>query len=186
MDNIKIEIWKDIIGYEGYYQISNLGNVKSLNRIVKNKNGYRNTGERLLKIYLPKDSQHYPFVILCKNGKTENKLIHRLVATAFVTNDDPIHKTQVNHIDENKMNNSSDNLEWCTPKYNAEYGTRIERTKKSTTNNQSWKRVLCEETGKTYRSIRSASMDTGDCEHTIARMCNGLNTKNLKYHWRYV
>lgn len=56
MDNIKIEIWKDIIGYEGYYQISNLGNVKSLNRIVKNKNGYRNTGERLLKIYLPKDS----------------------------------------------------------------------------------------------------------------------------------
>ena len=54
MDNIKIEIWKDIIGYEGYYQISNLGNVKSLNRIVKNKNGYRNTGERLLKIYLPK------------------------------------------------------------------------------------------------------------------------------------
>lgn len=109
MDNIKIEIWKDIIGYEGYYQISNLGNVKSLNRIVKNKNGYRNTGERLLKIYLPKDSQHYPFVILCKNGKTENKLIHRLVATAFVTNDDPIHKTQVNHIDENKMNNSSDN-----------------------------------------------------------------------------
>lgn len=50
MDNIKIEIWKDIIGYEGYYQISNLGNVKSLNRIVKNKNGYRNTGERLLKI----------------------------------------------------------------------------------------------------------------------------------------
>lgn len=103
MDNIKIEIWKDIIGYEGYYQISNLGNVKSLNRIVKNKNGYRNTGERLLKIYLPKDSQHYPFVILCKNGKTENKLIHRLVATAFVTNDDPIHKTQVNHIDENKM-----------------------------------------------------------------------------------
>ena len=46
--------------------------------------------------------------------KTENKLIHRLVATAFVTNDDPIHKTQVNHIDENKMNNSSDNLEWCT------------------------------------------------------------------------
>ena len=129
MDNIKIEIWKDIIGYEGYYQISNLGNVKSLNRIVKNKNGYRNTGERLLKIYLPKDSQHYPFVILCKNGKTENKLIHRLVATAFVTNDDPIHKTQVNHIDENKMNNSSDNLEWCTPKYNAEYGTRIERTK---------------------------------------------------------
>lgn len=118
--------------------------------------------------------------------KTENKLIHRLVAIAFVTNDDPIHKTQVNHIDENKMNNSSDNLEWCTPKYNAEYGTRIERTKKSTTNNQSWKRVLCEETGKTYRSIRSASMDTGDCEHTIARMCNGLNTKNLKYHWRYV
>ena len=70
--------------------------------------------------------------------------------------------------------------------YNAEYGTRIERTKKSTTNNQSWKRVLCEETGKTYRSIRSASMDTDDCEHTIARMCNGLNTKNLKYHWRYV
>lgn len=186
MDNIKIEIWKDIIGYEGYYQISNLGNVKSLNRIVKNKNGYRNTGERLLKIYSPKDSQHYPFVILCKNGKTENKLIHRLVATAFVTNGDPIHKTQVNHIDENKMNNSSDNLEWCTPKYNAEYGTRIERTKKSTTNNQSWKRVLCEETGKTYRSIRSASMDTGDCEHTIARMCNGLKTKNLKYHWRYV
>ena len=110
------EIWKDIEGYEGEYQISNYGNVKSLN--------YLRTGkERILKP--GKNRGGYYYVQLYKN-KAKNHYIHRLVAQAFIKN--PRNLPQVNHKDENKSNNRVDNLEWCMPIYNANYGTRNKRT----------------------------------------------------------
>ena len=107
-----LEIFKDIKGYEGLYQVSNLGNVKSLN--------YNHTGkERILKPGLVKE---YLKVSLCKNNKIRMFSVHRLVAEIFLPNPDNL--PCVNHKDENKQNNCVDNLEWCTYKYNANYGNR--------------------------------------------------------------
>lgn len=73
------ELWKEIKNYETFYQISNYGRVKSLNRLVKNKNGYKNTGERILKPTQPKDNVHYSSVVLCKDGKTKSFLIKNIL-----------------------------------------------------------------------------------------------------------
>ena len=114
------EIWKDISGYEGLYQISNLGNVKSLN--------YSRTGkERILKPGTDKDG--YLLVTLYKNRNKRPFKIHRLVAKAFIPN--PDNKSDVNHKDENKTNNCVDNLEWMTRMENNNFGTRNERISKS-------------------------------------------------------
>ena len=108
------EIWKDIKGYEGLYQVSNLGRVK------------RVTTNRILK-----SSKHvsgYLMVNLCKNSVTSHQRIHRLVAQAFIPN--PENKPDVNHIDEDKTNNMVSNLEWSTKKENCNHGTRTERISK--------------------------------------------------------
>ncbi len=110
------EIWKDIEGYEGKYQASNLGNVRSLN--------YRKTSE--LKLLKQKtDGNGYKRVNLYKDGKRKNCRVHRLVAIAFLPN--PNNLPVVNHKDEDKTNNNVNNLEWCTQEYNLNYGTRNER-----------------------------------------------------------
>lgn len=111
------EIWKDIKGYEGLYQVSNMGNVKSLN--------YNRTGEE--RIRKPNvGSNGYLQVELCKNGKYRMLLIHRLVLMTFNPIDN-MDKFDVNHRDENKKNNNLDNLEWCNRSYNINYGTRTQR-----------------------------------------------------------
>ena len=99
---MKIEVWKDVFGYEGLYQVSNLGRVKSL------KYGK----ERILKPL--KDGGGYIFVHLCKNGERKMYKIHRLVAFTFLTN--PQNLSDVNHKDEDKTNNSVQNLEFCDKK----------------------------------------------------------------------
>ena len=114
------EIWKDIEGYEGLYQISNLGRVKSLNY---NKRGF----ERILKNKT--GSRGYFNVNLSKDGKSKNINVHRIVATHFIPNPDNL--PQVNHKDENKQNNCVENLEWCTAEYNNTYGSRLEKSANS-------------------------------------------------------
>lgn len=110
------EIWKDIKGYEGLYQVSNLGRVKSL-KVSKIKS------ERIRKSY--QQSSGYISIVLCKNGKAVNHKVHRLVASAFI--DNPNNLPEINHKDENKANNKVDNLEWCDSSYNKNYGTRTEK-----------------------------------------------------------
>ena len=131
-----MEIWKDIKGYEGFYQISNKGNVKSLRR----------DRERILKSEIGK--RGYPYVVFSVGGKRKTFKIHRLVAENFVPN--PNNFPQVNHKDENKTNNSVENLEWCTSEYNCNYGTRNSRLSSP---------VICIELNKTYNSIKEASKD---------------------------
>ena len=109
------EIFKDIIGYEGLYQISNLGTVLSLPK--GNGNGYKT---KVLK-YDIKTHAHtnYARVTLSKEGKTKRFQVHRLVAQAFIAN--PENKPIVNHIDNNGLNNSVENLEWCSQTENMEH-----------------------------------------------------------------
>lgn len=110
------EIWKDIKGFEGLYQISNFGRVKSLKRIVQRGSNYKPVCERILK---EGDNDGYAFVVLSKNGKCKTKGIHRLVAEAFIPN--PYDLPLINHKDENSKNNHVDNLEWCNYSYNNSY-----------------------------------------------------------------
>lgn len=124
------EIWKDIPSFEGYYQISNLGNIKSVTRKAKVKilnNDYRTIKGQLISPAKTRDG--YLKVSLSKNHKRYYFKVHRLVAQVFIpnTNNYPC----INHKDENKENNRVDNLEWCTVKYNCNYGTRNERISKA-------------------------------------------------------
>lgn len=111
------EIWVDIKGYEGFYQVSNQGRVKSLERRVKNNNNdeMRTIKERILKIHI--DKKGYYRVDLCKNGNKKQYLVHRLVAIAFIPNPDNL--PQIDHIDTNRLNNVWTNLKWCTNKENS-------------------------------------------------------------------
>ena len=113
---IEIEEFRDIPGYEGLYEVSNLGRVRSLET------------ERILKP--SKNTWGYLFVSLYKNGIKKAVRIHRLVALAFIPNPDNL--PCINHKDEDKTNNTVDNLEWCDDKYNANYGTRNERIAEKT------------------------------------------------------
>ena len=107
-----IEIWKDVKGYEGKYQVSNLGRVKSLKRWSGTKFYYR---KYILNNYINKNNG-YVYVCLTKNNKSKNARLHKLVAEHFL--DNPNNYTQINHIDGNKSNNCVDNLEWCNGSYN--------------------------------------------------------------------
>lgn len=120
------EIWKDISGYEEMYQVSNLGNVKSLTREITNRNAKQQIKERLLK---QNDKGGYLFVVLSKGGKIKSFAVHRLVAEAFIPN--PENKLQVSHLDENPLNNNALNLAWATAKENCNYGKRNERVFKA-------------------------------------------------------
>lgn len=112
------EMFVDILGYEGYYQISNYGNVRSLDRVIKEKTGKTQTIKgRVLKQRTNPGGYYY--VELSKNGTKATFAIHQLVAQAFL--DNPKNKPTVNHINGNKLNNSLPNLEWATYSENLEH-----------------------------------------------------------------
>lgn len=157
------EIWKQIEGYEGLYQVSNLGRVKSLN--------YNKTGKE--KILKPgKTTKGYLFVVLYLNKKCKNFLVHRLVAEAFL--DNPNNLDQVNHIDENKQNNCLTNLEWCDNQYNQRYSSA--------------KKVGCFNNGKLikiYEATRDVDKD-GFHHQNVCACCKGKYKSHLGFQWRYI
>lgn len=169
------EIWKDVEGYEGCYQVSNFGNIKSLN--------YMQTGkEKILKGF--KITNGYLAVNLSKDGKSKTHTIHRLVAKTFIENPDNL--TQVNHKDEDKTNNRVDNLEWCCAKYNMNYGTRTKRQSEILTNYQKFsKQVLCVETGKIYPSVMQVEREFGFAGSNISAVCRGKGKTAYGFHWKY-
>lgn len=114
------EVWKDVVGYEGLYQVSNTGKIRGLDRL-SSCNQF--VSGKIKEQRHDKDG--YLKVTLCKDGNKKCHSVHRLVATAFIPNpnDFPV----INHKDENPQNNNVDNLEWCTVKYNTNYGTCIQR-----------------------------------------------------------
>lgn len=113
------ELWKDVLGYEGYYKVSTWGRVISLRY-----NGTFRKKPKLMKIKTC-DKRGYYYISLYKDGERMIKRVHRIVAETFIAN--PLGFPQVNHMDENCKNNNRYNLEWCTNKYNASYGDRGKR-----------------------------------------------------------
>lgn len=141
-----VEEWRDIKGFEGFYKVSSLGRVKSLDRVVfagENANHlFAHLNERILK---PKDrlshngEKVYKQVTLHRDGVPTFCSVHRLVAQAFIPN--PNNYPCVNHKDENPSNNCYINLEWCTYKYNNEYNNRVERCKQKISNTLKGRKV---------------------------------------------
>ena len=174
------EEWRTIvIDDEVYdnYEVSNYGNVRSLKYKHKNE----------IKILQPRVTDDgYLKINIYKQGKRKGMSIHRLVALMFIENDD-MNKTQVNHIDENKQNNHVLNLEWVTPKENANHGTRPTRISESCkgSKNSSARKVICVETGKIYDTINFAAEDTGLNKHNISQCCRGCQKTCGGFHWEY-
>lgn len=171
------EIWKDIKGYEGLYQVSNLGRVKSLGNNKTKK-------EKIMKPSVNKSG--YLLICLSKNGYIKNYFLHRLVAQAFIQN--PNNLAQVNHKNEIKDDNRPENLEWCDQKYNNNYGTRLERVAEKTTNGKKSKPVLkidpiSNEIVAEFPSIMEVQRQLG-LTH-ISECCNGKRNTAGGFIWRY-
>ena len=185
---LKKKIWKDIKGYEGYYQVSNTGFIRSVDRWITYKNGSKHflKGEPLKG---RPDRDGYLIIGLAKEGKQRYIGIHRLVAEAFIPN--PNNLPQVNHKDENKTNNSVWNLEWCTSKYNVNYGTGNSRRSKTHKgrpgkrgkDNPKSKPIRCIETEQPFPSITDAKKWLGKGDIGYALRTGGTAGG---YHWEYI
>lgn len=177
------EIWRDIKGYEGCYQVSNFGRVKSLDRYVATTGN--SSGQRFIKGKIKKQNDwniknggSYYAVSLSKNNKNVRYLVHRLVAEAFIPNPDNL--PCINHKDENKYNNNVENLEWCTIEYNNKYGTARKRGSEKTR-----KPILKFDTNgnllKKYISLIVASVEENISKGNLENVCvhrNGKKTLN--------
>lgn len=166
------EIWKDIKGYEGLYQVSNLGRIKN----IKFKT------QRILKQRQLADG-HFT-IGLCKNSAIKRHLVHRLVAISFIPN--PNSLPIINHKDEDPTNNCVDNLEWCTNKYNSNYGTKNKRISESL-KGKNWRRkIICVETSEIFNSSKEINRKYGYHHQTIRYCCKGKFNTAYGYHWQYI
>lgn len=171
------EIWRDVLGYEGIYQVSTLGNVRNID--------WRKTGVPRLKAQII-DKDGYHIVCLCKNKVQKNVRVHRLVAQAFLPTFSD--RLQVNHKDENKSNNAVTNLECITPIKNANYGTRNERMRKAKTNTNCCSVHQFDLNGKLIKkwvSIREVQRVCGFDVSAIIRCCKGRQVSSYGYKWKY-
>jgi len=172
------ETWKDVIGYEGLYQVSSYGRVFSL---ISNK-------------YLSLcNSSGYNRVILSKNGMSKYIHVHRLVANAFISN--PYKKPCIDHIDGNRRNNKIDNLRWVT--YCENNNNEITKNRIKTMVKISYikgrkypymklqKKIICVETGTKYNSLKEAQNKTGISRSSICMCCKKQRQTAGGYHWKY-
>ena len=183
-----LEEWRDIIGFEGYYQVSNLGRVKSLPRIIVRSNGVleRKKG-KLLSICYNKRVNIYQ-VYLSKNQIKKACAVHRFVAEAFIYNDDVENKTTVNHKDGDRSNNKVDNLEWSSYSENLQHAYNILDRPVNKSKNKGRKCKSINKNTKeeiTYDSIAEASRKTNISETQIRRII-GKECVNKKYEFEYI
>lgn len=162
------EIWRPVVGFEGTYEVSNLGKVKSVRK------GNALTGSHCHGGYI--------HVILCRKGEKKiTRNVHRIVAEAFIPN--PNNLPQINHKDENKLNNRVENLEWCSGTYNMNYGTVKEKTghkKPVEMLDENYNLIAV------FKSGVEASEKTGVHKQSISNCCTGKSTYTRGgFHWRF-
>lgn len=183
-----MEEWKDIKGYEGLYQVSNEGRVKSLDHIIVCNNG-KGIATKRQNGKIKKFTEWvkgYKRVTLSKDGIEKQYSVHRLVAEAFI--DNPYNLPCVNHKDENPSNNVYTNLEWCTHQYNMNYGTCQQRKKekmKSKTK-KVYQYTLNGELVGEYVSVEEASRRNNVSVYGIYSVCNGKQKTAYGYIWLYL
>lgn len=179
-----METWKDIKGYEGKYQISDQGNVRSKDRYVNGRdNSIRKLKGKPLKKFVL-NSGGYEACTLCKNGKMGIKLIHQLVANAFIPNHE--NKPQINHIDCNKLNNNINNLERCTPSENMQHAIKNVKFNRDYRNKKIYMYDLEGNLLKTFNTIREASIYiNGDIskENNISGCILGRQKTACNFKW---
>ena len=185
MKILENEIWKDIPNYEGFYQASNMGRIKSLERFRKGKNDCLvPLKEKILK---PKITRGYYQIVLCKNSTQKKYYIHRLVYETF--NGAIPEGYEINHLDERPINNRLSNLNLVTHKENCNFGTRNERCSKKQINGKLSKPVLQFDLNdsfiKEYPSLIQAYRETGFSFQNISKCCNGKQKTAYGYKWKY-
>lgn len=167
-------IWKPVDGFDGYYEVNNLGNVRSVRYNHKGKMIYSRSVKPFVK------SNGYLGMVLSKQSYRTNCLIHRLVATAFL--DNPSNLPEVNHIDGNKLNNAVSNLEWCSSSDNLHHAYQTGLKSKE------GKAVICVETGEVFDSVKDANKAMGVTHYHIADVCNHKHQHKTAcdYHWEWL
>ena len=171
---MKNENWKAIAGYEGIYEVSDMGRVKSLGN-----DKYRK--EKILKPR--KNTGGYPYVNLYKDGKRKTITVHRLVAKAFIPNHNNLET--VNHKDEVKTNNVADNLEWMSQRDNNNYGTHNKRMAEALSKQVQMFDKFTGELLATFPSLMEAERVTGIDDGNISKCCLGKLKSAGGYVWRY-
>lgn len=188
-----MEVWKPIREYENLYIVSNLGKVKSLDRITKNGRGYFLKKGKLLKNNI--NNKGYEYLYLRDKNRSKKVYVHRLVAEAFIPN--PRNKKEVNHIDCNPLNNKLNNLEWVSHKENMAYMSKLGRSNKTgewlkkikQKNISRAKKVLqidsqTKEIINVFETINSVKYK-GFSPSSVCNCCKGVTKKYRNYIWRY-
>lgn len=208
-----MEIWKDIKGYEGLYQVSNMGRVKSLNRFIYKSNGTIQPFKGKICAMCP--DNNYIKVSLSKNGKYALKLVHRLVAEAFIPN--PENKPEIDHINTDRKDNRVENLRWCTHKENVNNPLTISKYKANTgriVSNETREKLslalkgrkmskesISKRTKSTYKPIIQLTLDGNFIKEwesatiierelhltngNIGKCCKGLIKQSFGFIWKY-
>lgn len=187
------EVWKDIPNYEGLYQVSNLGRIKSITHFVENKTTYGGIYTVRGKIINPKVDKGYYRCSLTKNKEKKMVAVHRMVAMAFIPN--PENKPFINHINGNTKDNRMENLEWCTQKYN------IQQSFKNGQQKPTWKGktgAKCPNSKKVnqydlegkfikqWDCIRDVERELNIFAINISKCCRGIYKTAGNYKWSYV
>ena len=189
-----MEIWKDIKGYEGLYQVSSLGNVRSLDTMINCK-GAKNIDKHLrkgkvLKKYI--GTSGYYTINLSKNSKIKVYRVHRLIANAFIPNINNL--PLINHKDGNKLNNNINNLEWCTYAYNNKeayrIGLKVGAEKGKYGKYSKFSKPLLQysvngELIKEWENAEQVKRELGYCPENIRNVCNGRRKIANGYIWKY-
>lgn len=174
------EEWRPIKGYEGFYEVSSFGRIKSLPYTVNNGRLLRERKykEKILTGYI--DAHGYAYIKLAKrDGRQKTAKIHRLVAKAFIPNPDNL--PQINHKDENKRNNRVDNLEWCTARYNLNYGSRSKKyMRKVSMIDLETNKVI-----KVFDSMKDVEKELKIGHSKVSCVCHGKRNSAGGYGWRF-
>lgn len=180
------EVWKPVEGYEEFYQVSNMGRVRSIDRIVaKGWRPYLKHG----RVLAPQARQHGYLSVWLYTGDAKKQVsVHRLVAEAFCERKEG--QDEVNHLNENKQDNRAENLAWCTRSENCSYGEKLAESRKKWRNRADRSKAvrqytLSGEFVKEYPSLHEVRRQTGFGEGNICHAINGKYTHAYGYVWKY-